>query len=86
MTPVAGAVQDSPVSPVASGVDPALGLGARLEMAGSILASVVADLDPARLDGSDATDLYGRFVDLERLVQRRQDPVRPPHRGVGGVA
>ena len=49
-------------------MDPALGLGARLEVSLSHLASVVADLDPARLTGADATDLYRWVVGLERLA------------------
>ena len=74
MTPAAIAVQDSEVD---SPVDPALGLGGLLAAARSTLASVVADLDPSRLTGADAADLYGRVVDVERLANAAKTLLAP---------
>jgi hypothetical protein len=64
-----GAATEVPVSegsePVLSHDEP--GLGARLESVLAVAASVVAELDPARLSGADATTLYSSLVGLERL-------------------
>ncbi len=49
----------------AAGAD---GLGARLDAATALVGSVVSELDPARLTGTDATGLYRSLVDLERLA------------------
>jgi HNH endonuclease len=49
-------------------VDPEAGLGDRLEGACSILASVVAELDPGCLTGRDAVSLYGSIAGFERLA------------------
>ena len=43
------------------------GLGTRLDAALRSLSSVVADLDPARLTGADATGLYKLLVSFDRL-------------------
>ena len=43
------------------------GLGARLEAATSVLAVLVAELEPGCLSGADAKGLYGAFVLAERL-------------------
>jgi hypothetical protein len=43
------------------------GLRSRLEEASAALSSLVAELDPSRLTGRDATDLYTTFAGLERL-------------------
>ncbi|MGA3147971.1 MAG: hypothetical protein ABSF33_10890, partial [Acidimicrobiales bacterium] len=61
-----GGAADTGPSP--SGGAPQAGLGARLAAARSGLASVVADLDPARLTGADAIGLYESLVAVERLV------------------
>ncbi len=45
------------------------GLGARLEQIVGGLVSVVDELDPDRLDGADARELYRSFAGAERLVQ-----------------
>ena len=44
-----------------------LPLGARLESAVAHLASVVSDLEPSLLSGSDATALYRTFAGIDRL-------------------
>jgi Domain of unknown function (DUF222)/HNH endonuclease len=44
------------------------GLGARVEGAVSLLSSVLAELDPDRIPGADATALYGSICRAERLV------------------
>src|SRR5581483_9583565 len=46
-----------------------VGLGARVEKAVGLLASVVDELDPDRLTGTDATTLYGSLAGAERLAQ-----------------
>ena len=43
------------------------GLGRRLEAATSVLAALVAELEPGCLSGADAKGLYGAFVFAERL-------------------
>ncbi|MGA3148173.1 MAG: hypothetical protein ABSF33_11955, partial [Acidimicrobiales bacterium] len=77
MTPVAGAVKEEvavaaraaePGPSRSGGAAPEAGLGARLATARSGLASVVADLDPARLTGADAIGFYESLVAVERLV------------------
>ncbi|MGD0394233.1 MAG: hypothetical protein ABSC41_16510, partial [Acidimicrobiales bacterium] len=50
------------------GINGSEGLGARLEVARAALASVVSELDPARLTGADATGVYESLVGLERLT------------------
>ena len=71
--------------------------GARLEAARAALASVVADLDPARLTGADATGLYASLVGLERLAMAGKTLLAPRieasgvwreggHRSAGGDA
>jgi hypothetical protein len=45
-----------------------LGLAARMSSLADGLGSLVADLDPGLLVGSDAASLYGAFCRLERLV------------------
>ena len=62
------------------------GLGARLEAALGVLESVVSELDPARLTGEDATELYGSLVGLERLTNAGKTLARPPDRGLGDLA
>ena len=47
---------------------PGPGLHARLESACSVLASVVAELDPGCLSGRDALSLYGSIAGVERLA------------------
>lgn len=44
------------------------GLGARLGKAVAVVGAVVAELDPDRLSGADATALYGTFAEVDRLV------------------
>ena len=56
---------------------PEPGLGARLEAAVGVLASVVAELDPSRLTGADATELYGSLVGLERLTNAGKTLLAP---------
>jgi hypothetical protein len=63
----AGGAADTGPSPC-GGAAPEAGLGARLATARSGLASVVADLDPARLTGADAIGFYESLVAVERLV------------------
>ena len=58
-------------------MDPALGLGARLEVSLSHLASMVAELDPARLTGAEATGLYRCVVDVERLANAAKTLLAP---------
>ncbi len=58
-----------------SGSEP--GLGARLEAAVGVLESVVAELDPSRLTGADATELYGSLVGLERLTNAGKTLLAP---------
>ena len=58
-------------------MDPGLGLGARLEVSRSHLASMVADLDPARLTGAEATGLYRCVVDVERLANAAKTLLAP---------
>ncbi len=53
------------------------GLGARLDTARSGLASVVADLDPARLTGADAAELYESLVAIERLTNAGKTLLAP---------
>ena len=59
------------------------GLGARLDAARSALASVVSDLDPARLTGADAAGLYASLVGLERLVVAGKTLLAPRIEGSG---
>jgi len=62
----------------ADGADGAgAGLGARVDAALGVLASVVSDLDPARLTGSDATRLYSSLVGLERLTNAGKTLLAP---------
>ena len=49
-------------------VDPHAGLHARLEGAWAVLASVMAELDPACLTGRDAVSLYDSLAGFERLA------------------
>ena len=69
------------------GLDGSAGLGARLATARSGLASVVADLDPARLTGADAIGLYESLVAVERLVVAGKTLLAPGSRprGCGGT-
>ncbi len=86
MTPVAGAVKESVAGGTAGAAavaGPETGLGARLEVARSALASVVADLDPARLTGADAAGLYASLVGLERLVVAGKTLLAPRIEGSG---
>ncbi len=53
------------------------GLGARLDTARSGLASVVADLDPARLTGADAAEVYESLVAIERLTNAGKTLLAP---------
>ena len=68
MTPVAGAVKEKAE---------AAGLGGRLEMAVAALSSVVSELDPARLTGADATQVYESLVALERLCNAGKTLLAP---------
>ena len=86
MTPVAGAVKESVAGGTAGAAGvagPETGLGARLDAARSALASVVADLDPARLTGADAAGLYASLVALERLVVAGKTLLAPRIEGSG---
>ena len=86
MTPVAGAVKESVAGGTAGAAavaGPETGLGARLDAARSALASVVADLDPARLTGADAAGLYASLVGLERLVVAGKTLLAPRIEGSG---
>jgi len=62
--PVVGA--GVPRSRVATG-DAGPGIGARVGRATGLLSEVLATLDPARLTGSDAAELYRMFAAVERL-------------------
>ena len=53
------------------------GLGARLAAALGVLESVVSELDPSRLTGADATELYGSLVGLERLTNAGKTLLAP---------
>ncbi|MGD0394465.1 MAG: hypothetical protein ABSC41_17705, partial [Acidimicrobiales bacterium] len=59
------------------GLNGSEGLGARLEVARAALASVVSDLDPARLTGADATGVYESLVGLERLTMAGRTLLAP---------
>ena len=48
-----------------------------------MMASVVSDLDPARLTGSDATRLYSSLVGLERLTNVGKTLLAPGSRSPG---
>src|ERR1700722_11478735 len=56
---------------------PEAGLGARLDAALVAVASVVSELDPARLTGEDATGLYSSLVGLERLTNAGKTLLAP---------
>src|SRR3984957_8866310 len=62
--------------PVSSSA-PEAGLGARLDAALVAVASVVSELDPARLTGEDATGLYSSLVGLERLTNAGKTLLAP---------
>jgi hypothetical protein len=53
-------------SPACTG-DAGPGIGARVGQATGILSEVLATLDPSRLTGPDAAELYGMFAAVERL-------------------
>src|SRR5664280_3076130 len=53
------------------------GLRSRLEEASAALSSLVAELDPSRLTGRDATDLYAAFAGLERLASAGKTLLAP---------
>lgn len=53
------------------------GLRLRLNGALSVLASLVSDLEPARLAGADARDLYASFAKVERLAMAAKALLAP---------
>ena len=88
MTKAAGATKDRTVPSTRRGASsssgsrpassaPEAGLGARLDAALVAVASVVSELDPARLTGEDATGLYSSLVGLERLTNAGKTLLAP---------
>ncbi len=67
----------SPVPWAGGSPDTDAGLGARVESVVAQLASVVDELDPARLTGADSTVLYTSLVAAERLTNAAKTLLAP---------